>query len=147
MPYGKNRSLPAVGGTVSRIEDLVIYVPIRHLYNCRESSTNRSCFMQNKANVKIGKMSISIARIKDYDKKQRRISSKRYSKQTQTKPISEVPILQYVAKWGPSDYPCVFELAGYNLVLRGCNLRHSMPNVRNLDGEYMKWQKPRKQTQ
>ena len=74
--------------------------------------------------------------------------------QTQTKPISKVPILQYVAKWGPSDYPCVFESAVYNLVLRDGNVMHSMPNGRNLDcrqtsfdGEYMKWQMHRRQMQ
>jgi hypothetical protein len=44
--------------------------------------------MQNKANVKIGKMNISAAIIKDYDKKQPRINDERYSKQTQTNPIS-----------------------------------------------------------
>jgi hypothetical protein len=45
-------------------------------------------------------------------------------KQAQTKPIS--------------DYPCVFESAVYNLVLRD-------DNGRNFDGEYMKWQKHQKQ--
>ena len=44
------------------------------------------------------------------------------------------------------DYPCVFELAVYNLVLRDDNVMHSMPNGRNFDGEYMKWQMHRKQT-
>ncbi len=44
--------------------------------------------------------------------------------QTQTKPIS--------------DYPCVFELAVYNLVLRDGNVMHSMPNGRNFDGEFTK---------
>jgi hypothetical protein len=47
--------------------------------------------MQNKANVKIGKMNISAAIIKDYDKKQPRINDKRYSKQTQTNPILPAP--------------------------------------------------------
>jgi hypothetical protein len=42
--------------------------------------------MQNKAKVKIGKMNISIATIKDYDNEQRTINNKRYSKQTQFKP-------------------------------------------------------------
>jgi hypothetical protein len=45
-------------------------------------------FMQNKANVKIDKMNIKIAIIKDYDKKQGTISNERYSKQSQTKPIT-----------------------------------------------------------
>ncbi len=47
-------------------------------------------------------------------------------KQTQTKPIS--------------DYPCVFEWLLYNLVLRD-------DNIRNFDGEYVKWQMHRKQMQ
>ena len=42
--------------------------------------------MQNKANVKIGKMNISAAIIKDYDNEQQTINNERYSKQTQTKP-------------------------------------------------------------
>jgi len=45
--------------------------------------------MQNKANFKIGKMNISIATIKDYDKEQRTINNERYSKQTQSNPISK----------------------------------------------------------
>jgi len=93
----------------------------------------------NKANVKIGKIHISIAKTNDYGNEQQTTNNERYSKQTQTKPISEVPILQYVAKWGPCDYPCVFESAVYNLVLRD-------GNVISFDGEYMKWQKHRKQT-
>ena len=39
-----------------------------------------------------------------------------------------------------SDYPCVFELAVYNLLLRDGNLR-------NFDGEFTKWQKHQKQMQ
>jgi len=42
-------------------------------------------FMQNKANVKMGKMNISKATIKDYDNEQRTINNERYSKQTQFK--------------------------------------------------------------
>jgi len=38
-----------------------------------------------KPNVKIGKMNISIAKIKDYDNEQRTINNERYSKQTQFK--------------------------------------------------------------
>jgi len=50
-----------------------------------------------------------------------------YSKQTQTKPIS--------------DYPCFLELAVYNLVLRDGNVMHSTSNSRNFYGENMKCQK------
>jgi len=39
-----------------------------------------------------------------------------------------------------SDYPCVFELAAYNLVLRD-------GNIRDFDGEYVKWQMHQRQMQ
>jgi hypothetical protein len=39
--------------------------------------------MQNKAKVKIGKMNISVATIKDYNNKQRTTNNERYSKQSQ----------------------------------------------------------------
>jgi hypothetical protein len=45
-------------------------------------------FSQNKANVKMGKMAISTATIKAYANKQRAMNNERYSKQTQSKPIS-----------------------------------------------------------
>jgi hypothetical protein len=105
-----------------------------------EGDDHLDCIMQNKANFKIGKIDISIATIKDYDNERRTINNERYSKQTQTKPISRFPILQYVAKWGPSDYPCVVELARYNLVLRD-------DNMKDFDGEYVKCQVHRKQMQ
>ncbi len=62
--------------------------PLRPLYTCRGSSTNRPVFLQNKPNVKIGKMTVSIATLKAYAKKQRTMINERYSKQTQSKPIS-----------------------------------------------------------
>jgi len=60
--------------------------------------------MQNKAKVKIGKMNISVAVIKDYDNEQQTTNNERYSKQTQTKPIlrlrsgqvSNVTLLKWV---------------------------------------------------
>ena len=59
----------------SRIENPVIYVPIRH-YICRESSTNQPLFMQNKpktnpnkANFKKAKMNVNLTLTKDYRKK------------------------------------------------------------------------------
>jgi hypothetical protein len=55
------------------------------------------------------------------------------TKLTQTKPIS--------------DYPCVFELAEYNLFLRDVNVMHSMHSGRNFDGEYIQWQMHQKQMQ
>lgn len=56
-----------------------------------------------------------------------------YSKQTQTKPIS--------------DYLCVFELAVYNPFLRVGNVMHSTPDNRNFYGESIeKWQMHLRQT-
>jgi len=40
------------------------------LYICREYSTNQPLFMQNKPNVKIGNMNISIAATKNYNNEQ-----------------------------------------------------------------------------
>jgi len=45
-------------------------------------------FMQNKPNFKIGKMNISTATLMAYANKQRTMNNERYSKQTQSKPIS-----------------------------------------------------------
>jgi hypothetical protein len=44
--------------------------------------------MQNKPNVKMGKMTISTATIKAYANKQRTMNNEHYPKQTQSKPIS-----------------------------------------------------------
>ena len=44
--------------------------------------------MQNKPNVKMGNINISTANTKAYGKEQRTMSNERYSKQSQTKPIS-----------------------------------------------------------
>jgi len=38
----------------------VIYVPIRHLYICREPSTNQLIFMQNKPNFQDNQMNVSV---------------------------------------------------------------------------------------
>ena len=63
--------------------------PLHALYTCRDSSTNRPLFSQNKPNVKIGKINISTTRTKAYAKKQRTMTNEHYPKQTQSKPISE----------------------------------------------------------
>jgi len=44
--------------------------------------------MQNKPNVKMGKMTISTATPKAYPNEQRTMSNERYSEQTQSNPIS-----------------------------------------------------------
>jgi hypothetical protein len=51
--------------------------------------------MQNKANVKMGNINISTAKIKAYANKQRTMNNERYSKQTQSNPI---PPTQYAIR-------------------------------------------------
>jgi len=63
--------------------------------------------MQNKANFKMGNINISTANTKAYGKEQRTMSTEPYSKQTQTKPISNqsptllgvVPTLRGTSSW------------------------------------------------
>jgi hypothetical protein len=45
--------------------------PIRYilLYNCKECSTNRPCFMQNKANFRKSQMDVNLSMTKYYEKK------------------------------------------------------------------------------
>ena len=50
--------------------------------------------LQNKANVKMGNINTSAARIKAYANKQRTMSNERYSKQSQFKPNSAAPLLR-----------------------------------------------------
>ena len=45
----------------------VIYVPVSHLYICRESATNQPLFMQNKPNLRNDKMNVTSALTKDYE--------------------------------------------------------------------------------
>ena len=76
-------------------------------------------------------MNVNAFSKKDYDNVTAFRPKKTNPIQTQTKPIF--------------DYPCVFEWLLYNLVLSDGNIMHSMPNGRNFDGEYIKWQMHRKQ--
>ncbi len=58
----------------SRIEYQVIYMPISHLYICRESSTNQLLFMQNKPNFQNAQMNVSSILTTNYENKwQRRV--------------------------------------------------------------------------
>ncbi len=50
-----------------RIENPVIYVPISHLYICREPSTNQLLFMQNKPNFQDAQMNVSTFSQMDYE--------------------------------------------------------------------------------
>jgi hypothetical protein len=107
------------------------------------SALQISLFCSNKPNFRKSEMNVNKVLTKDYDKmdtwsigknkpnsnpiqtqfkpNSNPIKAKTNPKQTQTKPIS--------------DYPCIFQLAVYNLVLRYGNRMHSMPNGRNFIGE------------
>jgi hypothetical protein len=54
--------------------------------------------LQNKANVKMGNINISTAKTKAYANEQRTMNNKRYSKQTQSKPISNAETTQWCEK-------------------------------------------------
>jgi len=125
-------------------------------------------YMQNKPNFQKAEMNIISAITKDYENKynwtfgenkpnqtqfqpkneankpnQTQFQPKNEANkpnQTQFQPKNEADKPKQSQSYPPSDYPCVFELAGYNLVLRN-------DNCRNFDGEGIKWQKHRRQTQ
>ena len=63
--------------------------------------------MQNKANFTMGNMAISTALLRTYPNEQRTINNEHYSKQTQSKPISNAqtpcPTCQTRACHGPGD--------------------------------------------
>jgi len=107
----------------------IIIVDYENIANCKLCQ-NKPNSNPNKANLLKAKMNVSTISTKDYENISNLtlFENKPNTKpiQTQTKPIS--------------NYPCVFELAVYNLVLRYGNVMQSMPNGRNFDGEYMKWQ-------
>jgi len=122
-------------------------------------------FMQNKANLRKAETSVCLDATKDYEKTVACRVYRNKAKQSQsfdpaqdrTKPIlrlgstslttgrSEPALSPFGYAQGKlcrrdrsSDYPCVVELAGYNLVLHKGNIMHSMPNGRDFDGEYVK---------
>ena len=103
--------------------------------NKANTNPNKANTNPNKANLLNDQMNVNKVLTKDYENKLNWaiFENKPNSNpiQTQTKPIS--------------DYPCVFELAVYNLVLRYGNLMYSIPNGRNFNGEYIKWQMRLKQ--
>ena len=82
--------------------------------------------MQNKPNLQKAQMNVNSLTTTKYRKNDAFAVQKTNPIQTQPKPIS--------------DYPCIFEWLLYNLVLRDDNIMRSMPNGRNFDGEYLKWQ-------
>ena len=116
--------------------------------------------MQNKANFSRAQMNASLFGKKDYEKGPRgglrknkpNLSTRLKTGQSQSFDDSTALTAGLVRLRSPqvaqdrsSDYPCLFELAVYNLVLHDGNVMHSMPNGRNFDGEYMKWQMHRRQ--
>jgi len=80
------------------------------LYNCRESSTNRPLFMQNKANLGKSQMDVRLNISRDYEKKpcwtfgENKPNQSQFQtlplwipkNQTQTKPISNLTLLKWV---------------------------------------------------
>jgi len=75
----------SAGGN-TRIEAPVIYVPIRHLYICRESSTNQLLFMQNKPNLLDAQMNVNSLITTDYKNFIPLAGQKNKPKQSQNKP-------------------------------------------------------------
>ncbi len=69
----------------SRIENQVIYVPIRH-YICRESSTNQLLFMQNKPNVKDAQINVNSYMKSIYEKLDNWLSGKNKPNSNPNKP-------------------------------------------------------------
>ena len=69
-----------------RVSDLGFRLPRKGRRSTTvEESLQIAFFLQNKANVKIGKMNISVVRIGHYDNERRTIDNERPSKQTQFK--------------------------------------------------------------
>ena len=97
-------------------------------YNCRESSTNRPIFMQNKANFLEAEMNVCSILKKYYENESHRRLQKNKAKQ------SQFPIILVSLNW-----LCIICFQSYGKAM------HNMPNRRNFYGEFTKWQMPRKQ--
>jgi len=80
-----NHRVSRIEYRVSRIENLVIYVPIRH-YICRESSTNQLLFMQNKPNVKDAQINVNSYMKSKYEKLDTWLSGKNKPNSNPIKP-------------------------------------------------------------
>jgi hypothetical protein len=121
------------------------------IFTTVKSSLQIRLFMQNEPNFRKSQMNVNKVLTKDYDTKDTWSIGKNEPKTNPNEPKTN-PIK---AKTNPiqtqskpiSDYPCIFELAVYNLVFRYGNLMHSIPNGRNFDGEYIKWQMRQEQMQ
>ncbi len=64
-------------------EDQEIRIQSNFFYNCRESSTNWPCFLQNKANLRSAKMNVTFFLTKDYENKTAFRAQKNKPKQSQ----------------------------------------------------------------
>jgi hypothetical protein len=53
------------------------------LYNCRECSTNRPLFMQNKANLRKSQVNVNLVITRDYEKKSNRTLGENKPNQSQ----------------------------------------------------------------
>jgi len=89
-------SISDFGGSSRRSTSVAIPLLMsRSLYTCRENSTNRLLFMQNKPNFLRGQINATLSATKDYENKWQRRVRKNKPKtnpiQTQTNPISEKP--------------------------------------------------------
>jgi hypothetical protein len=122
----------------SQINVTVFYTKDYENKTLGQSGKNKANSKPIKANLLNDQMNVNKVLTKDYENianwtlDENKANTKPI--QTQTKPTcSELvePI---------SNYPCIFELAAYNLVLRDGNLT-------NFNGEYIKWQKRQEQTQ
>ena len=74
----------------SSIEYPVIYVPISHLYICREPSTNQLLFMQNKPNVKDAQINVNSYMKSKYEKMDTWLSGQNKPKQSQSVVFSKL---------------------------------------------------------
>jgi len=72
MPCGKDSKISAKSTPKWRKPShsgLRFSMPTNFFYNCRESSTDRACFLQNKANLGKSQMDVRLNISRDYEKK------------------------------------------------------------------------------
>ena len=84
MPCGKESKISAKSTSKLRFS-----VPTNSFYNCRESSTNRLLFLQNKANLQKSRIDVSLIATMDYGKKSNRTLGENKPKQSQSQNRSQ----------------------------------------------------------
>jgi hypothetical protein len=121
------------------------------IFTLVERTLQISPFCTNKPNFRKSQMSISDYITKEYETMDTWWSGKNKPNtnpiQTQSNPIKankmpkQTQFKPKQTQFTPIfDYPCIFELAVYNLVFRNCNLT-------NFYGDFIKWQMRQEQTQ